>query len=218
LTTFTGTVGVTTPLASILTDNPGTTAINGGLNITTGFQSYLDNVTLGGNTTLTSTTSGNITIGLVGPNGIYGFTTLVGVGGNIALIANSTANVKINGAISGVVTLNGTAGTSYIAPNPGNTGINLYLSTPVSPFVFIYTAPPAMFRLNNIIIDVATLFGRDSGLIVDPTVGHTNEPVSITYEQDGGAGTRLGLLDTDKLFSNYDLSDEENARKKNKKH
>jgi hypothetical protein len=210
-------VGGISALTSILTDNPGITAINGGLNITTGAQTYLDNVTLGGNTTLTSTTTGDITIGLVGPNGVYGYTTLVGVGGNIALIANSTANVKINGAISGVVTLNGTAGTSYIAPNPGNTGINLYYSVPVSPYVFIYTAPPASFRLNNIVIDVGLIFGRDSGLIVDPTLGHTNEPVSITFESANSGGARLGLMDTDKLFSNYDLSDEENARK-NKKH
>src|SRR5205085_1271185 len=54
LTTFTGPVGDNTQrLASLTTNNGGTTAINGGSVTTSGSQVYNDQVTLGADTTLT---------------------------------------------------------------------------------------------------------------------------------------------------------------------
>ena len=62
MTTFTGPVGTTTlPLLSLVTDGtaaPNATAINGGTVTTTTTQTYGDDVTLGMNTTLTSTGAG----------------------------------------------------------------------------------------------------------------------------------------------------------------
>ncbi|MEO5330756.1 MAG: hypothetical protein H7839_01925 [Magnetococcus sp. YQC-5] len=55
-TTFSGSVGESKSLASLVTDTGGTTKINGGAIITTNIQTYNDAVTLGANTTLTSPT------------------------------------------------------------------------------------------------------------------------------------------------------------------
>ncbi len=62
-TRFDGAVGATTALTSVTTDAGGTTLINGGSVKTTGAQTYNDNVTIGANTTLSSTGAGNITLG-----------------------------------------------------------------------------------------------------------------------------------------------------------
>src|SRR5262249_28256913 len=59
-TTFGGALGGTTTLTSLTTDAAGSTALNGGSVKTTGAQSYNDAVTLGADTTLASTGSGNI--------------------------------------------------------------------------------------------------------------------------------------------------------------
>ncbi len=63
-TRFLGTVGATTPLASLTTNAGGTTDLNGGAITTTGDQNFNDPVTLTANTQLVST-SGNIN--LLGP-------------------------------------------------------------------------------------------------------------------------------------------------------
>ncbi|HEX2828326.1 MAG TPA: filamentous hemagglutinin N-terminal domain-containing protein [Burkholderiales bacterium] len=62
-TTFSATVGLTTPLASLTTNGGGTTAVNGGPISTTGAQTYNDAVTLGADTTFTSTAGGAVTFG-----------------------------------------------------------------------------------------------------------------------------------------------------------
>src|SRR5205807_9647565 len=59
-TTFGAAVGGSTALTSLTTDAAGSTAINGGSVKTSGAQTYNDAVTLGANTSLTSTGSGNI--------------------------------------------------------------------------------------------------------------------------------------------------------------
>ena len=59
---FGGAVGGCTALTSVTTDAPGSTALNGGIVTTTGAQTYNDAVTLGANTTATSTGSGNVTL------------------------------------------------------------------------------------------------------------------------------------------------------------
>ncbi|MEI7729607.1 MAG: filamentous hemagglutinin N-terminal domain-containing protein, partial [Verrucomicrobiota bacterium] len=59
--TFNDVVGGTLPLTSLTTGNGGNTAINGGAVTTTGNQDYNDTVTLGANTVVASTGSGNLT-------------------------------------------------------------------------------------------------------------------------------------------------------------
>ncbi len=60
ITIFGGAVGGTGALASLMTDAPGATRLNGGGVETTGAQIYNDAVTLGADTVLTSDTNGNI--------------------------------------------------------------------------------------------------------------------------------------------------------------
>jgi len=86
-TTFAGTVGLPTALASLTTDAGGTTALNGGTVTTSGAQTYHDAVTLGadlvltgGSLTLDSTTSGpNLTLNSSGATTFLGAATLTSV-------------------------------------------------------------------------------------------------------------------------------------------
>jgi len=119
-TLFNGQVGGGgNPLASVTTDAPGTTAINGSTVTTTGNQSYNDPVTLGGDTVLASTSSGAISVnstlqspGLartltVNTAGATVFGGVVGGGGNpLASVAtDAPGTTAING---GAVTTGGT--------------------------------------------------------------------------------------------------------------
>jgi hypothetical protein len=62
--TFGGTVGATSPLASLTTNADGTTAINGGMVVTIGNQSYNDAITLGADAVLSATdAAGKVAIG-----------------------------------------------------------------------------------------------------------------------------------------------------------
>ena len=81
-TTFTGTVG-TTPaaLTSLTTDAAGTTAINGGSVITTGTQTYNDDVTFGATLVLTSTGDGAVTLAKTASDLAGGFDLTVNTGG-----------------------------------------------------------------------------------------------------------------------------------------
>jgi len=100
-TTFGGAVGgdgsvAGDKLASLATNSGGTTAINGGSVITTGAQTYGDNVTLGANTSLTGSTittrgtivgnthslgfTGNVVVGDDSSDSITGVTTLASSG------------------------------------------------------------------------------------------------------------------------------------------
>ncbi len=101
-TTFGGAVGATNALASVTTDGPGTTAINGGSIRTTGAQTYNDNVTLGAATTLTTTANGDVTANgrvLAGANAL----TASAGAGNVTMLnaANNFATVSVASA-SGV--------------------------------------------------------------------------------------------------------------------
>src|SRR5207253_2982013 len=107
VTTLGGAVGGSTPLVSLTTNAGGSTALNGGTVTTTAAQSYSDTVTLGANTILSSSGSGNITLaGAV--NGAFsltintaGVTTLGGaVGGSTALVSlttNAGGSTALNG-------------------------------------------------------------------------------------------------------------------------
>jgi mucin-19 len=225
-TTFTGVVGGITPLTSITTDftlaaiATDITAINGGAVTTTGAQTYNENVTLGANTVLTSTTTGDITIGALGPNGVYGPTTLTTTAAApVTLVANGTANFKVNAAVNGVVTFNGTDPLTYIVPNSANTGINLYLSNPTSAFVFIFSQPPAAIKINEGVIELGLLFSRDAAVIfADPVL---QRPIStLSSNQFGylalGLQGRAGVSGSDRVVSIFDLVREEEEQRRKK--
>src|SRR5262249_34553605 len=73
-------------LASLTTDAPGSTFLRTGVVVTTGDQSYGDNVTLGFNETLTSTNNGAISFGQT-------------VDGNFTLAVNTGGKTNFNGAV-----------------------------------------------------------------------------------------------------------------------
>ncbi|MGV3755148.1 MAG: beta strand repeat-containing protein, partial [Verrucomicrobiota bacterium] len=222
VTTFGGVVGGISPLTSITTDPAvgpviagDITAINGGLVITTGFQTYNDNVTVNQDTVLTSLVAGNITIGQPNPPVPWGLTTLMGTVPGVDMIINALGgNVQINAAVSGVDTLNGFATGTYIAANPGNTGINLHLSLPNSPFVFIYTSPMTAFNLNNSVYSMEEIFGRD----VPNLFKYPGDAKDVTSDISVLLTTNqveklIGAMPTDKIFTSYDLAALEEARK-----
>src|SRR4029077_20259187 len=105
-TIFDGVVGGTTALASLTTDAPGTTALNGGAVTTTGAQSYNDPVTLGAATVLASTGSGAITLAST-------------VDGAFALTVDTAGATIFGGAGGGT-----TARASLTTDAPGTTALN----------------------------------------------------------------------------------------------
>jgi fibronectin-binding autotransporter adhesin len=104
--TFSGTVGATNALAGMTTSVGQTTAINGGAITTTGAQTYNGAVTLGANTTLASTGSGNIAF-----NGT--------LNGAHALTVNTTGTTTFGGVVGGVNAL-----TTLTTNFGGTTAIN----------------------------------------------------------------------------------------------
>lgn len=91
-TTFGGTVGGTTALASVTTDAAGSTQINGGMVRTSGGQTYDGAVTLNADATLTSTLGGNITV--AGP-----------LDGGQALLVNTSGTTTFGGPVGGATAL-----------------------------------------------------------------------------------------------------------------
>jgi hypothetical protein len=106
VTTFAGAVGGTTPLASLTTDAPGSTDLNGGSVTTTGAQTYNDPVLLSTDTVLTSTASGNVTFTLT-------------VNGAFNLTVNTAGVTTFGGAVGGAMAL-----TSVTTDAPGSTDLN----------------------------------------------------------------------------------------------
>ena len=106
LTTFSGTVGVGTALASLTTDGSGTTAINGGVVTTSGAQTYSDAVTLGANTTFNGV-------------GVNFASTLNSSGTNRVLTVNDSGTAVFGGPVAAMLAL--TSITTYVA---GTTDLN----------------------------------------------------------------------------------------------
>ena len=150
-TTFTGAVGATTPLASLTTDAPGTTQINGGSVKTSGNQTYNDAVTLGTTTTLTATggsinqgTTGTISGGslitssatgtnLGNANTISTFNATNTVSGNVTLV-NAAAPLTVTGitATGGSIAVNNTGNlntSGTVQDTTAGTAINLTATT-----------------------------------------------------------------------------------------
>src|SRR5262249_60058613 len=104
-------VGNSTALTSLTTDAAGLTDLNAGTVVTTGAQSYNDDVILTANTTLTSTGSGAISFGKT-------------VNGNFTLAVNTGGHTNFNGAVG-----NGTPLVSLTTDAPGNTTIGANITT-----------------------------------------------------------------------------------------
>ncbi|NEX92897.1 YDG domain-containing protein [Caulobacter sp. 17J65-9] len=90
-TTFNGAVGATTALTSLTTNAGGSTALNGGAVRTTGAQTFGDSVVLGADTTLTSTSGGDLRFGAI--DGAYGLTL------------NTGGTTRFNGAVGATTAL-----------------------------------------------------------------------------------------------------------------
>ena len=179
LTTFGGTVSA---LSSLTTDAGGTTALNTGSITTTGAQSFNDAVTLGANTTLTSTASGAITFA----------STINGDTANTRTLTLSTVgNQTFGGAVGGTAPLASFAtGTGAVALNGGvvNTsgtqtfngaltlGADTMLSTTnanatTGAIAFNSTVGGAGFNLTTATQGGNTVFGSASGSVPGALLG-----------------------------------------------
>ena len=100
-TTLGGVVGGTTKLASLTTDAPGTTNLNGGAITTTGTQTFYDNVLLGANTTLTAST-----VTFASSGSLDGQAHSLTVNGNLALDGTVTnvSSITVNGGSTAIST------------------------------------------------------------------------------------------------------------------
>jgi hypothetical protein len=109
-TTFGGAVGGNSPLSSLTTDAAGSTAINGGLVVTSGAQAYNDAATIGANTQLSA--AGNITFGsaLDGAFSLTAFTAATKTFGGAVGGGTALSSLTINGG--GTTALNGGAVTT----------------------------------------------------------------------------------------------------------
>ena len=176
ITTFSGSVGSTRELASLVTDAAGTTAIDGGAISTTGTQTYAGPVTLGANTTLTGSTitnSGTVT------------------GNSNALTI--TGNAVVAGVISGVSNY-AVSGTASLGADLSTTGTQTYgdAVTLVAPTVTL--ASTGVGAAGDITF-LGTLDGASTGaqaLIVNTGGGGTT-----TFSQAVGAKTALSSIVTD---------------------
>ena len=222
-------VGGVTALGTITTDADGTTVFNAALVNSFGDQTYNDNTVISfsgtGNDTTTLTAVGtgiaNVTVGTAPPAGtLVNANTLMGLPlgdasgiPNNNLVANADACVVVHSAISGIFSVNGTSGVCWLGANPLNTGIRMYFSQPVSPFVFVFNAPPAQYRVNQFLIDMGTLFSQDlQNLVRYPAVDY---PVSQLDYNALREAQRQGLLPTDLILSTYDLFAEDEEEEEN---
>jgi hypothetical protein len=116
-TQFSGAVGSNNALTSLTTGATGNTQINGGRVATSGAQTYNNAVSLGANTTFSSSANGNIAFGSTVSGGASnvsiitgGTATFFGLANNIVNLVSSAATTNINGGgvnTTGTQTYNG---------------------------------------------------------------------------------------------------------------
>ncbi|HAW28470.1 MAG TPA: hypothetical protein DCY03_10180, partial [Planctomycetaceae bacterium] len=155
-TTFNGTVGNDSALASLITDADGITNINGGSIDTIGSQTFNDEVLLGADTRLESSSSGNITFNslldgsfnlVVNTVGNTNFEDIVGDTAALTSLTTNTGGItNINGGsvrttgsqtyhdavvlgVSTVFTSNTTGNITYNASVTGGAGITVDISS-----------------------------------------------------------------------------------------
>ena len=167
-TIFGGTVGATNALASVTTDAPGTTQLNGGSVTTTGAQTYNDAVTLGADTTLASTGTGALAF--------YG--TLDSTpGGAFALTLNTGGLTFFNQAVGNAAPLAG-----LITDSGGTTQFNM----PVGPLAGVKVSGP-------VTINDAVVFTATGASLAQPTVLTVGDGTQ-TYNGPVSLGTNTFLV------------------------
>jgi hypothetical protein len=187
VTTFSNAVGDTVALTSLTTNAGGTTAINGGGVTTTASQTYGDAVTLGANTTL-STSNANISFGstldgaqnltLSSGTGNITFTGTVGTTRLGAVVINSVANVtaSTNFNSASLSQVNGTGTTTFNGALDTNAAAGIDLNG--SAFTFaqsVTTTGSGPFTITN--------------------SGQLTLPAAADLSLDGGAFTQDGTGD-----------------------
>jgi len=172
-------LGASVTVGSLLTNAGGTTAINGGSIITTGTQTFNDAVTLGADTTLTST--GNISV----------LSTLNGNSHQLILNDSGSASV-FNGIISnltaftkngsGTITLS--AANSFTGPTSINNGVlRLGIANGISNTNNIFISTNGIFNLNNFSDQVGSISGNTGAQIIlgSGTLNTGNSNLSTVY-------------------------------------
>ncbi len=186
ITAFNGSVGSTTPLASLTTDAPGSTAINGGFIASTGAQLYGDAVTLGAATTLSSG-GNNITLGST-VNGAQtlavnttGTTTFAGAVGNTTALTSLTTN------FGGTTAINGGSVTT--------TGAQTYLDSVTLGAATTLTGVGTTFQ--GTVNGPGALTVNDSGTVnFDFAVGGSTALASLTTNAGGSTAINGGFVAT----------------------
>jgi len=211
-------VGGITPLGTITTNADGMTVFNAASVTTTGDQDYNDNVAIAvsgtGNVTTTMTAIGtgaaNITVGTTMANTMIGSPMVAPGTGDVPLnryIGNADANVIITSAISGIYSVNGRSGETWQAANSANTELRMFQSQPLAPAVFVFSAPPAQYRVSQFLLDVGGLFVQDLWNLI-PTPTFDSLWVELDYTAVNAA-QRQGLQPGDIVLSSQDLFDRE---------
>jgi hypothetical protein len=186
-TVFGGAVGTTFALASLTTDAPGTTAVNGGAVVTAGAQAYSDPVTVGAAATqFTSTGNAAITFGstLNGASAVTvttgGLTTFAGAVGNATPLTSLTTNG------GGTTAINGGLVATTGAQNYGD---NVTLGAAATQFTS--AAGPITFN--------GTLTGASAVTVTNPAVtaflGAVNV-TSLTTDTPGRTDLNGGIVTT----------------------
>jgi hypothetical protein len=114
-----GAVGGNDALGSLTTDEPGTTAINGGSVTTTGAQTYRDPVAIGGNAVLNAGSDVQLDGDVSGPGNAL--TVNAGndvvIGGDIGSDSDRLTEVKLNSGSDGDIKFNGDSAQGVYASN-----------------------------------------------------------------------------------------------------
>jgi autotransporter-associated beta strand protein len=185
-TTFSGGVGATTALASLTTDAPGSTAIDGASIVTSGTQTYHDPVTLGSNATLTSGT-GDVTFGST-VNGAHSLSTSTSAGTTTFSGAVGETTALSSVSVPGAATLNGGTVTTTGAQAYGaaTLGANTSLTSTVNAITFNGTVDGA-FSLTTNTDGVVTLGGA-----VGSQTALTSVTIDGPLDLNGGAVSTSG--------------------------
>ncbi|HZI50993.1 MAG TPA: DUF4347 domain-containing protein, partial [Terriglobia bacterium] len=140
--TFGGAVGATSPLASLTTNADGTTAINGGMVVTIGNQSYNDAITLGADAVLSATdAAGKVAISH----------SLMAGANDVTLSARVIDLPPFGGSVSGI-------GTITLQPEADDTPVTLGINL----------LDPGFYLNAN---EIAALAGGFSQIVIGRSVG-----------------------------------------------
>ena len=171
VTTFGGAVGGTTALASLTTDGPGSTAVNGGAVTTSGAQTYNDPVTIGGlDLVAASTGSANVSFAST-------------VNGPKALTVNTAGSTNLNAAVGATTAL-----ASLTTDAPGSTAVNGLVVTTSGAQTY---NDPVTLGNNAVLTDTTVSFAN----VVD-AVDATSSHYNLTLSSSAPITLVLGNLGT----------------------